>query len=374
MREGHLLEDLPKNGILYTEHEYLQRWIQNRLYDRLLSTSEVVVSHDGYYDISSLEIVFSAFVKFDDLKLVKINTSTSLREKTATSYFCFTNHDGTLFFYAFWNRTHVGVEVIGIKGDSLYHKILETLDKLQTSRENSQFVYSVVKKYDELAFEQTFDIGNEQLVTSNYSDYVIEGYNACVEMLCSKNTDKGRLIIVDGPPGTGKTHFIKGLITKCSDKTAFALVKPDAIEHMLSPDFIITIQKFKNKIGPSTPITFIIEDADNVIAPRDTGNISALSELLNLTDGLAGKSLDLRVIATTNAKETDVDDAILRPGRLAARVEIRELSIEESNVILERLESSERAVEPMTLAEIYAAARGQKTQFKREKKNKKIGF
>ncbi len=89
-----------------------------------------------------------------------------------------------------------------------------------------------------------------------------------------------------------------------------------------------------------------------------------LSSLLNATDGLFGDLLDLRIIATTNAKKLDIDPALLRPGRLLKQLEFEKLSMEQSNQVLQRL-CSEKSInsdsiklftKPQTLAEIYQHA------------------
>jgi ATP-dependent 26S proteasome regulatory subunit len=150
-------------------------------------------------------------------------------------------------------------------------------------------------------------------------------------------------------------------------------MKADMIPAMLEPEFLTVCKKFKRRLG-GAPIVFVIEDADKVVASRMNDNVSALSDLLNLTDGLAGTALDIRVIATTNANVEEFDHAVLRPGRLAARIELGPLDAERANIIFERLGSSKRTDVPMTLAEVYASSRGTKNVFVKQAKRKMAGF
>jgi ATP-dependent 26S proteasome regulatory subunit len=109
-----------------------------------------------------------------------------------------------------------------------------------------------------------------------------------------------------------------------------------------------------------TPILFIIEDADHCLVPRDDGNISTISSLLNYTDGIFGSMLDLRIIATTNAEHMDFDKALLRPGRLCRHVVVEPLSPEKAQQVYKRLTDGKEVTytSKKTLAQVYADARG----------------
>ena len=60
----------------------------------------------------------------------------------------------------------------------------------------------------------------------------------------------------------------------------------------------------------------VVEDAENLLLPRNEGSQSSVSSLLNATDGLLGDHLRLQIIATTNAPVRELDGALTRPGRL----------------------------------------------------------
>ena len=87
-----------------------------------------------------------------------------------------------------------------------------------------------------------------------------------------------------------------------------------------------------------------------------------MAELLNATDGIWGDALNLRVIATTNARHCEIDPALLRPGRLCCRLAVGLLRPEHASRVFERLTGAPRSFEkPVSLAEIYAAARAAET-------------
>ncbi len=81
------------------------------------------------------------------------------------------------------------------------------------------------------------------------------------------------------------------------------------------------------------PTVLVIEDADHCLSPRDKDNLNAISALLNLSDGIIGSLLDLRVVATTNVKDEEIDPALFRKGRLSAHVNIKNLSEEQARKV-----------------------------------------
>ena len=77
-----------------------------------------------------------------------------------------------------------------------------------------------------------------------------------------------------------------------------------------------------------------------------------------LADGILGHVLDLRVVVTTNAKKIEIDPALLRPGRLASRIEVARFSEEFAASVYERLKGEAAPkLGRSTLAEVYQAAR-----------------
>jgi ATP-dependent 26S proteasome regulatory subunit len=98
----------------------------------------------------------------------------------------------------------------------------------------------------------------------------------------------------------------------------------------------------------------IIEDAEETIMSRDSGgNNLAVSTLLNLTDGLLADVLNLKIICTFNTDIQNLDIALLRPGRLRAKYEFKELSPEKAQVILDKQGLDKKVSGPMTLAQLY---------------------
>src|SRR5690606_41754900 len=97
----------------------------------------------------------------------------------------------------------------------------------------------------------------------------------------------------------------------------------------------------------------IIEDAEELVISRDNKQNSGLSFLLNLTDGLLRESLGIQIIATFNTDVRNIDKALLRKGRLSAIYEFKKLSVNRTNVLLEKLGKDVCVNTEMSLADIF---------------------
>jgi hypothetical protein len=104
----------------------------------------------------------------------------------------------------------------------------------------------------------------------------------------------------------------------------------------------------------------IIEDAENIILDRKQGNFlstQAVSNLLNLSDGLLGDGIRQQIICTFNCDVRSIDPAFRREGRLVLEHKFDKLSVENARRLCIELGlpgNGENIREPMTLAEIYA--------------------
>lgn len=145
------------------------------------------------------------------------------------------------------------------------------------------------------------------------------------------NPELGRLVILNGPPGTGKTHLIKNLTQDFAHKARVLFMSPDLVSQVGGPYFNKFLIEQSNH---GLPIVIVVEDADFLISKRNKESVAALSALLNLGDGICGEAFDTRIICTSNEEEVHIDDAILRPGRLFCRIEVGNLEPEKANNLI----------------------------------------
>ena len=96
-----------------------------------------------------------------------------------------------------------------------------------------------------------------------------------------------------------------------------------------------------------------MEDAENLLLPRDAGSQTDVSNLLNIGDGFLGEHLKLHVIATTNSPVRQLDPALLRPGRLMGTREFRRLTRREAQRLAEAKGLALADQNDYSLAELY---------------------
>jgi len=106
-----------------------------------------------------------------------------------------------------------------------------------------------------------------------------------------------------GPPGTGKTTFIRGLLQHAQIS---AIVTYDTA--ILSKDYL-----FANFIEGDRNV-MIVEDADNFLGLRSDGN-DMMHKFLNVGDGLVTTKNKKMIFSTNLPSVRDVDPALVRPGR-----------------------------------------------------------
>ena len=132
-----------------------------------------------------------------------------------------------------------------------------------------------------------------------------------------------------GPPGVGKTSYMKMLMARFIDRFVFYYLPLSSFEVLSAPHFVGFWLDQNRRHGPKTKLA-IIEDAENLLLPRDERSRAQVSNLLNIGDGFLGEHLKLHVVATTNTPMRRLDEAVLRPGRLMGTREFRRLTRDEA--------------------------------------------
>lgn len=239
----------------------------------------------------------------------------------------------------------------------LHNKFKELLQSSISTKQNAGRVHVMVSTSYGPDFE-SMGIGGHTIERGNYTDEVLLAYDQIIKDLKSSDP-MGRLSIFNGPAGTGKSYLIRAILQE-ADNSVCVVVPSHLLVELSSPSIIPSLIELRKSKGKDVPIVFLVEDADECLVHREDGNMSAISAVLNLCDGIIGSMLDIRIIATTNANKMELDKALIRPGRLSANVEVHPLVREKAESVLKRLNPNITLPEgnKFTLAELYSLSRG----------------
>jgi hypothetical protein len=172
-------------------------------------------------------------------------------------------------------------------------------------------------------------------------------------MAVTPDTVHGRLVLLHGAPGTGKTTVLRTLARQwrawCQ---ADVVLDPEALSG--DPGYLTDVVLGEDEDDPPWRL-LLLEDCDELIrgqAGPPAGQPP--SRLLHLTDGMPGQAGQVAVAITTNQDVRPLHPAVVRPGRCLAHIEIGPLGAAEASAWLGRPVAGQ-----VTLAQLDAMRRGQ---------------
>ena len=133
------------------------------------------------------------------------------------------------------------------------------------------------------------------------------------------------ILLLIGPPGTGKTTFIRGLLAHTNSS---AIVSYDA--------GILDKDGFFARFIESDDNVMVLEDSDAFLKPRSDGN-TMMHRFLNVGDGLVTTKGKKMIFSTNLPSVRDIDSALTRPGRCFDIVEFAPLTTEEAGALATKL-------------------------------------
>lgn len=227
------------------------------------------------------------------------------------------------------------------------HKMVEVLESFFEKPEKTHNTYFRLASRQggfyledgKIKTPENFDIEKQ------YNDSFIKEHNKIITFI--ENEDKSGLVMLHGLKGTGKSTYIKYLVASNPDKK-FVYVPANLINLLGEPSFGSFLTTLSNHI-------IVLEDCENVIRDRQSssGMASAVSMLLNMTDGILSDDLSIKFICTFNEDMKNIDSALMRKGRLISKYEFTNLEIEKTNALLKELGHDFVSKKPLSLAEIF---------------------
>jgi len=251
-------------------------------------------------------------------------------------------------FYLLKNGVMLNIEYTSIY--VLYSEEQSTIAKL-LFQEIKKFI-KIPKRTTEISliYAQNGELNTKELhlkkpkidFNIHYNEDFFPIHKTMVKQL--NKTDTNGLYLFHGQPGTGKSTYIKYLIHQLKKKVIFISPKmAGELDNLSMTPFLLDNRN----------TVLVIEDAEELITSREEVRNSNLSMLLNLTDGLLGESLGIQIIATFNTDVKNIDKALLRKGRLSTIYEFKNLSLDRTNTLLQKLGHNIEVNNSLPVAEIF---------------------
>jgi len=173
------------------------------------------------------------------------------------------------------------------------------------------------------------------------------------------------ILLLIGPPGTGKTTFIRGLL---AHRNCSAIVTYDA--------GILEKDGFFAKFIEDDAEVMVLEDSDAFLKSRSDGN-TMMHRFLNVGDGLVTTKGKKMIFSTNLPSIRDIDSALIRPGRCFDIVTFDALNLEQANNLADKLgvklptRPRGKETKDYSIAEVFNQQSDNSTK---SQANRKVGF
>lgn len=235
-------------------------------------------------------------------------------------------------------REHIDVEIscpCTLPYDDIKDEI-EFIKSFRSSVDGPEF--SLLAKNDYCVYTKNFNVNlpSNFSLKYNFGNDFFEVHKKIKQKILNGFTG---LFLLHGPPGCGKSTYIKYLSSEFKDKQ-FIYVPEFMIDELSSSETISHFMELKNVI-------LVIEDAEKLLKSREQDLNSCVSLILNLTDGILSDIFRCPVIMTYNMQDINFDEALFRKGRLKYSHYFRPLTLSEAENVLKNNKYTQSEIEDL---------------------------